>query len=326
MAAAISKVESPLIQSYRQVLGVGPEATQEELKAAHRQLVQQFHPDRSPDPQSQEQFLKVQEAYEVLQDSEKIQALNQKFIKEKLFGQMIEGLELTFGSFFGYRRSSIPLIDRAKRLGKEVEGEQDTELGTYDFAHSDDSRSITDSPAYDSLELVFGGKFSGEDEGRVRRGLGGRQVAQLPWILKNNQGIQKFLMSDFEGALAIYEDLNRRMPRNIVFLYRLAVCHIVMGFKNQRTGLFGGKRPDRSHLRNAVGLLRQAISVGEARSIGKQKCLLPRKTLADLYQVMGLSRKAKEVWKKILEFQPKNEEAREKAFLTRTQGWLLPGR
>ena len=47
----------------RQVLGVGPEANDEEIRAAYLQKVKEFPPDRSP-----VEFEQVRDAYEKLRD------------------------------------------------------------------------------------------------------------------------------------------------------------------------------------------------------------------------------------------------------------------
>lgn len=51
-------------QQARQVLGVGADATADEIKAAYRQLAKQHHPDAGGDP---ERFHQIQQAYELLQ-------------------------------------------------------------------------------------------------------------------------------------------------------------------------------------------------------------------------------------------------------------------
>jgi molecular chaperone DnaJ len=54
------------------VLGVGKNASSEEIKKAHRKLVRQYHPDRNPgDEQAEQRFKEVQAAYDVLHDPEK---------------------------------------------------------------------------------------------------------------------------------------------------------------------------------------------------------------------------------------------------------------
>jgi len=53
-------------------LGLSREATQEDIRKAHRKLVRKYHPDANPeDPRAGERFKKVQQAYEVLSDEKK---------------------------------------------------------------------------------------------------------------------------------------------------------------------------------------------------------------------------------------------------------------
>ncbi len=50
------------------LLGVPRDATPEEIQRAYRHAVRRYHPDRNPDPQANERFLQIQEAYETLKD------------------------------------------------------------------------------------------------------------------------------------------------------------------------------------------------------------------------------------------------------------------
>ncbi len=58
---------------YYAVLGVRRDASQEEIKKAYRRLARELHPDVNPDPQTQERFKQITQAYEVLSDTEKRQ-------------------------------------------------------------------------------------------------------------------------------------------------------------------------------------------------------------------------------------------------------------
>ncbi len=56
---------------YYEVLGVGRNASQDEIKAAFRRLARQYHPDvNKDDPQAEERFKLINEAYQVLSDPE----------------------------------------------------------------------------------------------------------------------------------------------------------------------------------------------------------------------------------------------------------------
>jgi len=56
---------------YYQVLGVARDASQDDIKKAYRKLAHQYHPDVSKDPQAEQKFKEVAEAYATLKDSEK---------------------------------------------------------------------------------------------------------------------------------------------------------------------------------------------------------------------------------------------------------------
>ncbi len=59
-------------QDYYKILGLGREATQEEIKKAYRRMALKYHPDKNPgDKPAEEKFKVAAEAYEVLGDAEK---------------------------------------------------------------------------------------------------------------------------------------------------------------------------------------------------------------------------------------------------------------
>jgi molecular chaperone DnaJ len=60
---------------YYKTLGVGKNASEEEIKKAYRKLARRYHPDRNPgDKQAEERFKEISQAHDVLSDAEKRKA------------------------------------------------------------------------------------------------------------------------------------------------------------------------------------------------------------------------------------------------------------
>ncbi|HXF85055.1 MAG TPA: molecular chaperone DnaJ [Anaerolineales bacterium] len=58
-------------RDYYDILGVGRNASDDEIKAAFRRLARQYHPDVNKSPDAEEKFKEINEAYGVLSDKEK---------------------------------------------------------------------------------------------------------------------------------------------------------------------------------------------------------------------------------------------------------------
>jgi molecular chaperone DnaJ len=84
-----------------EILGVGRDATDEDIKKAYRRLAREYHPDVNPDPAAEERFKEVSAAYEILSDPQKRQQYD-------VYGSGGGGMEFPFGdvadifeAFFG---------------------------------------------------------------------------------------------------------------------------------------------------------------------------------------------------------------------------------
>ncbi len=110
-------------RDYYEVLGVGRNATDENIKTAFRKLAFKYHPDHNRDDEACEKFKEINEAYEVLSDPEK-RATYDRFghnSGDGIFGQGFEGFGFggfgdIFDAFFGGMTSGSQAPQRGADL------------------------------------------------------------------------------------------------------------------------------------------------------------------------------------------------------------------
>jgi molecular chaperone DnaJ len=115
----------PAKRDYYEVLEVGREATDEEIKKAFRKLAFKYHPDHNRGDGAEEKFKEINEAYQVLCDSER-RAAYDRFGHDGaqgLFGRDFNGFDFggfgsIFETFFG---GSTVSSAQAPRRGADLE-------------------------------------------------------------------------------------------------------------------------------------------------------------------------------------------------------------
>jgi curved DNA-binding protein len=91
-------------QDYYEALGVSRDASEQEIRRAYRKLARENHPDVNKDPDADDRFKQISEAYEVLRDADK-RARYDRFGENWRAGQDVSGApgyEDTFGRGNGY--------------------------------------------------------------------------------------------------------------------------------------------------------------------------------------------------------------------------------
>lgn len=121
-------------RDYYEVLGVGRDASADEIKKAYRKLSKKYHPDINKAPDAEEKFKEVNEAYEVLSDDQKRAAFDQYGqagvdgsygqgggFGGQGFGGGFEDMGDIFSQFFGGGQSSRRADPTAPTRGEDLD-------------------------------------------------------------------------------------------------------------------------------------------------------------------------------------------------------------
>jgi len=112
-------------RDYYEVLGVGRQSTQEEIKKAYRRLAREYHPDVNKNADAETRFKEINEAYEVLSDEQK-RAAYDRFGHAGAQGGFATdfsgfgGFGDIFEEFFGFGGVRSAAARRAPRRGGDL--------------------------------------------------------------------------------------------------------------------------------------------------------------------------------------------------------------
>src|SRR5438132_1072988 len=146
-------------RDYYEVLGVSKSASPDEIKKAHRKLVRQYHPDvNKNNKQAEEKFKEVQEAYDVLSDTQKRRNYDQ-------FGHAgVGGAPGAGGDPF-----------EAFRRAQQARGGTRQQWGGPGVTVEDfDASDFGDGQFADMFEQLFGGRQQGRRGGQRARAASAR--------------------------------------------------------------------------------------------------------------------------------------------------------
>ena len=112
-------------RDYYDVLGVGKNASPDELKSAYRKLAVKYHPDKNPgDKVAEDKFKEASEAYGILSDKSKKKimiTLDTRHLKMVVAG--VEALVVLVVQIFQIylRISLVTLVGEVEEVRKEVQ-------------------------------------------------------------------------------------------------------------------------------------------------------------------------------------------------------------
>jgi curved DNA-binding protein len=100
-----------MARDYYEILGVGRDASAQDIQRAYRKLARRHHPDVDKSPGAEERFKEINEAYHVLSDPERRQSYDRPQPEQAFYGTGQEDIDFEelFGGMFGGRRTRGPI-------------------------------------------------------------------------------------------------------------------------------------------------------------------------------------------------------------------------
>jgi curved DNA-binding protein len=191
-------------KDYYKILGVDRNADEKEIKKAYRRLAREFHPDMKPgDKAAEARFKEINEANEVLSDSEKrrkYDALGQNYQRWQQSGGQPGGFDWSQWAAGGAPRGGGP-------GGARVQ-----------YASAEDLNEIFGAGGFsDFFETIFGGMAQQQAGGARRRQAGGATSGgQMPLRGQDfEQEVEVSLEEAFQGTQRLMDVDGRRLEIKI---------------------------------------------------------------------------------------------------------------
>ncbi|HRD41857.1 MAG TPA: DnaJ domain-containing protein, partial [Prochlorococcaceae cyanobacterium AMR_MDS_5431] len=155
--SAIGEYMSEIIRDYWSSLKLQPGADDASIKRAFRQQARQWHPDlNNNNPEYEEHFKQISEAYAVLSDKQRRSEWEQNYLREKIHTQETDFFNAGFPSFQSYlemfvRRS----YEHQEFTSQQVSQSQEDESRSYIDHESPTSESGYESQNKESEEIIL---------------------------------------------------------------------------------------------------------------------------------------------------------------------------
>jgi hypothetical protein len=329
--------EPPQMTSARAMLGVGRNASADEIQKQYRQLSMRWHPDRHlGKPTEQEagsRFKLYSSAYGLLSKAGRQVEANQEFQKALEEPFVVGDRVFCLGSLYG-TRIFIPKNGKGPRItdsSRLLSGSSSQFVESYSEAQHKKyfgiRTSIMESAFADTLEMFYGGRPNGPEneglllDGFVNKSKGG--LDDLVWIRNNELGVHDFLNRDFGKSADKFARINSQVAGNIIFMFRYGVCLEAMAaepkFKQNNPGAW------QQNMGRALKLYDLCIQKLQARHYSypdesndskgwhdPNSKLTVMMQAADAYEYVGQKDMARKLWIKIRKIDPDCYEAQVK--------------
>lgn len=326
--------EPPQITSARAVMGLGRNATSDEIKNRYRQLSMRWHPDKHigkfTEKEAAVRFRLYSTANELLSKESSQMKANSDFQKALEEPFIVGERVFCLGSLYG-TRIFIPKENKGPRItdpSKLLGGSESPFRVSFSELQNKQyfgiRSSIMESSFADTLEMFYGGEVNGAENDNllvdafVRKQEGG--LDDLVWIRGNELGINDFLNRDFRSAAGKFSIINRQVKNNTIFMFRYGVCLEAMAaepaFKQSQPEIWLGS------MSKAINLYEKCLNQLGSRNVSYPEyeevrnrwhdptsLLTVMMQAADAYNQVGQKDRARKLWHKVRSIDPNCYEA-----------------